>query len=305
MNVSAPTAAAAAVISSSVASGFANAMLSRIEPAKRKPSCGHDAELPAQALLGHVAEIVLVDRDAALARVVEARKQLGDRRFPCAGVADQRDGRAGGDVEVDAVQDLGPVAVAEAHGVEADAADHGGERHCAGPVLDLGLLLHQVDDLVERRDGREEGVVELGELLHRVEEVRQVADEREERSDRQRPVEDEVASEPEDDRGGRRRQQVDEREVDAVENDGLVVGRAVARAYLAEALVGLRLAGEGLDDAHPGDVLLQRGGDQAEPLADAAIRARRAPAEDRRGDAPSAGRRRAWRARGASRAGRG
>ena len=71
----------------------------------------------------------------------------------------------------------GPSAVAEAQGVEADAADHGGERHCAGPVLDLRFLLHQVDDLVERRDGREEGVVELGELLHRVEEVRQVADE--------------------------------------------------------------------------------------------------------------------------------
>ena len=63
-----------------------------------------------------------------------------------------------------------------------------------------------------------------------------------------------------------------------------MVGRAVAGAYLAEALVGLRLAGEGLDDAHPGDVLLQRGGDQPEPLADAAIRARRASAEDRRGD---------------------
>ena len=35
----------------------------------------------------------------------------------------------------------------------------------------------------------------------------------------------------------------------------------------------------------PGDVLLERGRDRAEPLADAAVGARRAPAEDRRRDA--------------------
>ena len=54
---------------------------------------------------------------------------------------------------------------------------HDGARR----VDDLGLLVHQIGDLVERRDGGEEGVVELRQLLHRIEEVRQVAEERDER----------------------------------------------------------------------------------------------------------------------------
>ena len=78
-----------------------------------------DAELPAEALLRDVAEVVAVDRDPALARVVEAREELRDRRLARAGVADERDRRPGGHVEVDAVQDLRPVAVAEAHVLEA------------------------------------------------------------------------------------------------------------------------------------------------------------------------------------------
>src|ERR671934_8642 len=39
----------------------------------------HDAELPAERRLGHVAQVGAVDRDPALARVVEAREELRDR----------------------------------------------------------------------------------------------------------------------------------------------------------------------------------------------------------------------------------
>ncbi len=100
-------------------------------------------------------------------------------------MADERDSRPGWDVEVDAVQHFGTVAVAEAHVLETDAALDLFEVTGAGVVADLGLLVHHVHDLVERRDRREERVVELRKLLDRVEEVRQVEDERQQRSHRE------------------------------------------------------------------------------------------------------------------------
>ena len=95
------------------------------------------------------------------------------------------------------------------------------------------------------------------------------------------PVEDEVTAVAEHDRGRRRREEVDEWEVEAVQDDGLVVRLAVVLVDRAELLRVLLLAREGLEDAHARDVLLERGGHRAEPLAHAAVGARRAAAEDR------------------------
>src|SRR5207253_7810483 len=97
-------------------------------PGKQEPFLRHDPELPAERLLRRVAEIDAVDRDAAVRRVVEARQQLGDRRLARTGVADERDGRAPGDLEVDAVQDLWPAAVGEPHRLERDLAAHLAQR---------------------------------------------------------------------------------------------------------------------------------------------------------------------------------
>ena len=83
------------------------------------------------------------------------------------------------------------------------------------------------------------------------------------------------------DRGDRdRREEVDEGEVEAVQDDGLLVRVAVAVVDRPELALVRLLARERLDDAHAGDVLGERGGDQAEALAHGAVRARRAPAED-------------------------
>src|SRR5919201_1097038 len=99
----------------------------------------------------------------ALARVVEAAEQLRDRRLARAGVADERHRRARRDVEVDPVQDLGQVAVAEADVLEADMTLDPAEVAGARPVAYLGLLLEDVHDLVQRGHGGEERVVELRE----------------------------------------------------------------------------------------------------------------------------------------------
>ena len=120
---SAPTAAAASSISAhELRRGRPKAMFSATVPAKRNPSCGTMPSCRRSELLRDVAEVVPVDRDPALARVVEAGEQLRDRRLARSRLTDERDGRACGNLEVDVVQDLGQLAVAEADVVEVDSA---------------------------------------------------------------------------------------------------------------------------------------------------------------------------------------
>ena len=151
----------------------------------------------------------------------------------------------------------------------------------AGPIDDLRLLVQHGEDAVERRGGGEERVVELGELLDRVEEVRKVEREREERPDAEVPVDHEPAAEAEDDGGGERREDVDRREVHAVQDDGLVVRGAVAVVHTPERRLARRLARERLHDAHAGDVLGERRRHEAEALPHPAVGAVRADAEPR------------------------
>ena len=53
---------------------------------------------------GHAREVDAVDRDRARRRLVEAAQQLHERRLARAVLADDRDHRAGGEVEVDVVE---------------------------------------------------------------------------------------------------------------------------------------------------------------------------------------------------------
>ena len=82
-----------------------------------------------------------------------------------------------------------------------------------------------------------------------------------------------------------RREQVDEREVEAVEEDRLHVRLAVALGDLAELAQVRLLTGEGLDDPHPRDVLGEGGRDEPEPLAHRGVGPGRALAEDHARDA--------------------
>ncbi len=92
-------------------------------------------------------------------------------------------------------------------------------------------------------------------------------------------MEHEPAAEADHDRRRGRREEVDEREVEAVQHDRLLVRLAVVRVHVLEALLVARLARERLHDAHPGDVLGERRRDEPEPLAHLAVRAGRPRAE--------------------------
>ena len=191
--------------------------------------------------------------------------------LPGAGVADERDGRPGGHVEVDPVQHLDTLPVAEAHVFETNVALDPGQGLDARPVDDDGLLVHDVHDLVERRHRRQERVVELRELLDRVEEVREVEEKSEERAHAHLAARRQPPSVAEDDRRRDGGEEVDEGEVEAVQDDRFVVRRPVVRVDAAEVPLVRALARERLHDAHARDVLGQGRRDETEPLAHSAV----------------------------------
>ena len=180
------------------------------------------------------------------------------------------------------MQHLGQLPVSEPHVLEAHVAVDPRQHERGGRVDDLGLLVEHLHDLVERGRRGEERVVELRELLHRVEEVGQVEEEGEQRADRDLVVQEQVAAVAEHDRRRERGEEVDGREVEAVEHDRLVVGVLVARVDPAKARLVARLARVRLDDTHPGDVLRERGRDEADALAYPAVGAVRADPEPHR-----------------------
>ena len=119
MKSCAPTVCAARTISSGRRVGLAEGDVLGDGAGEEEALLRNDAELAAQRRLRDVVQVEAVDRDAAVRRLVEAREQLRDRRLARARVADERDRRAGGHVEVDPVQHLVAAAVGEAHVVEA------------------------------------------------------------------------------------------------------------------------------------------------------------------------------------------
>ena len=182
----------------------------------------NDPELSANRGLRHLAQVGAVDRDAPVARVVEAGEQLRDRGLPRARVADERDRGAGRDVEVEVVQDVGEIGVSEPDVLEADVPLDLRELTCVLRVDDVRPLVEDRGDAVECCRRGEERVVELRELLHGVEEVREIEHEGDEGSDLHLPFDDGPATDTEHDRGRDRRDDVDGGEVHAVEDDRLV-----------------------------------------------------------------------------------
>ncbi len=187
MNSCAPTARAAASTSSGVASDAPEGDVLADRAAEQERLLRHDPHLRAQRRRADLAQVVAVDEDAPGGRVVEARDELGQRRLARAGRAHQRHGLARRHVQRDVAQRvaaLALVAVGEDHVVELDLAAQAPELERVRALDEVGLLVEQLEDLVERRHARLVGRVELRELLDRVEEVVQRGDERDEHADR-------------------------------------------------------------------------------------------------------------------------
>ena len=182
MKSSAPTARAASRISSSEASGPAEGDVLAHGAAEQEALLGHDPHLRAQRVRRHERRSWPSTSTRALGGVVEAGHELGERRLAGAGLADQRDRLAGRDREVDVAQRPRAVLVVGPYRNETSSKRSSPRirRQLDGVrgVDELGLLVEQPEDLVERRHPRLVGRVELRELLDRVEEVVERGDER-------------------------------------------------------------------------------------------------------------------------------
>ncbi len=113
---------AACSTASSLASGRANAMLSRTEAENRNVSCETVATDAPQLAEIELAHVDAVDEHPPGLHVVEPRDQRGERRLARARAPDQRERAALGDVEIDLVQDRALGVVAEAHALEPQLA---------------------------------------------------------------------------------------------------------------------------------------------------------------------------------------
>ena len=100
-------------------------------PANRNDSCGTTPSWLRKRVQRDVADVVAVDEHLAVERVVEAGEQLGDRRLPRAGGADQRERLALGDREVDVLEHERVGCVTERDVLERDLALDRRERHRA------------------------------------------------------------------------------------------------------------------------------------------------------------------------------
>ena len=103
--------------------GTAEGDVLRDGAAEQEPLLRDDPELAAERALRHAAQVVTVDRDPALGRVVEAGDQLRDRRLAAPVWPTSATVVPGQDVELEPVQHLGKLRpVAEADAVEVDVA---------------------------------------------------------------------------------------------------------------------------------------------------------------------------------------
>ena len=266
MNGCACAARAAASTSSCVDVGHAEGDVVAHARREEERILGDDADLAAERAPRHVAHVDAVDQHASLAGVVEPRHERGERRLARAGGADQGDGAAGLDLEVDPRQHRPRRVVAEADPREHDAA--GSRRQLPG-ARRVRHLLRLVDHLEEplARGGRALRLADPhAEHAQRHHEHHQEEVEGEEAADREVALDDVVARGEQDAGLGEHRQEGEQRDVQRPLRVGLHAHREDAVARVPEPPLDLILLGERLDDVDADDRLLRHRRDVGELL---------------------------------------
>ena len=98
-----------------------------------------------------VAYVDPVDAHAAALGLVQARDEVGERGLARAGLADQRGGRAGGDLGTDLAQrPAGALGVAKPHFAQAHVAAHALQRARGGALGDVDRQVQVLEDAPEQ-----------------------------------------------------------------------------------------------------------------------------------------------------------
>ncbi len=233
---------------------------------EQEPLLGHDHDAAPQRGRGGVAQVHPAEAHGARRRVVEPGHQLGQRRLARPGGPHQGQALTLGQGQGHVPQHLGLVlAVGEAHALDGEIAPVGQvDRTGALGHVDAGV--EQAEQLGQRRPRRLQDVEELTELLDRLEEIGEGQHEEGDGAHRDRVVEHQPATDEDDGGGGAQPGELDDRQVPGLHlhrgHVGVVEG-AVATTEVADLDL---LAGEGLDDPHPGDALLEVGKGRADAV---------------------------------------
>ncbi len=215
------------------------------------------AELGAQALAGQGADVVPVDADAAAVHVVEAHQQVDEGGFPRPRSAHDGDAAAGGDVEVEvldqpAVRRVGEGDVLKLHVPRTAFQPQGARR-----LRRLGWQVQHFENPLGRGRGGLNLREDVRDVVERLGEHRRVNQERGDAPDRERPPDGADAAEDADGRVG---QVVDDARgrVGKGGDELRPHARAVQLCVdFLEFFAGARLVAERRDDLLPADDLLR------------------------------------------------
>ena len=214
----------------------------------------HHAHLPAQRFKRHVAHVVAINGHRTFRHVVEPGQQAHDGGLAGAGRADQGDGLARGDVEVDQVQDVTAVVLVPEHDVvEIDLALNGGQLGGTRLVRDLGLDVQRLEDAFEVGGAGDQLVVEVADVDHRVPEVVRVAHERDKHTGGHAHAAEAGDAHEVDERDGHHGDGLHARPHQEFNVLGGHPGGTYVVLLLLEGVELLLLAGEGLRGLHAGD----------------------------------------------------
>ena len=193
---------------SSVGAGSNSVTLSRIVPSNSSTSWGTRATRRRSSAIGMSAIGTPPSDTVPVGRLDEAQQQPGERRLAAAGAADDADRAAGGDVEVDVVEDrlLVVVAVGERHAAARDAERARRRATSCRASTIVGCDLEQVDDAHHRPVGLLHRLQLVDQVLQRAGDQQHVLEQQERRAERDRPVGDERGADDEGEhRAGRDR----------------------------------------------------------------------------------------------------
>ena len=221
-------------------------------------------------MLRHVAHVVPVDQHGSLLYVVEAGEQAGDGALAGAGGADDGDGLAGVDMQIQVAQDRLVAVVAKGDMLEIYRSLDRRQGLCIRVVYDLDGHVQYLEDALGRHAGALQLRILLAQVADGVEETVDIEREGDQDADEQRALRDQQSAVDDGEGDGYRGYHLDQGQDERGDAAGFQVGVAVVGVQVVELGAVAVLARQALDHAHAGDVLLQGGVDHGDGGAGAA-----------------------------------
>src|SRR2546426_1346466 len=236
-----------------------------------------DAELTPQILEIDGANVLAVEKDLAALNIVETKKQGNQRGLARAGVADDGERLAGLNTERDITQypilvrRLGNIAVAEPDIAEFDFAAGLDERDGVGVRLNGDRLVKELEDALRGGHGGLQDIEFFAQVLDGAEEALRVHGEGREDAERQRAMQNAIATGPIDERDCGEAQEFHCGVEQGIGEDGVAPGEHIVPIPLCKLVHGLLLAIEELHHGHSGNVFLEESVDAGDGGADLTV----------------------------------